>query len=92
MFVCIQRVRAYKQGGSAASVSRDAARLSQRTLGRRKFSPSKFTQHPLGHEAAIRQIINEGKKRLDQKELIQVRADVWLPTHEISNFKFQMKN
>jgi len=37
--------------------------------------------HPPGREAAIRQIINEGEKRLDQKEVLQVRTDVWLPTH-----------
>ena len=35
--------------------------------------------HEPGHEAAIRQIIDEGKKRLDQQEVLQVRADVWRP-------------
>ena len=35
--------------------------------------------HGPGHEAAIRQIIAEGKKRLDQKEVLQVREDVWRP-------------
>jgi uncharacterized protein DUF3574 len=34
--------------------------------------------HPQGHENAILEIIDEGKKRLDQQEILQVRADAWL--------------
>ena len=34
--------------------------------------------HAQGHEAAILEIIAEGKRRLDQQEILQVREDVWL--------------
>jgi hypothetical protein len=34
--------------------------------------------HAQGHENAILEIIDEGKKRLDQQEIFQVRTDVWL--------------
>jgi hypothetical protein len=35
--------------------------------------------HPKGHETAIREIVSEGKRRLDQQEVLLVREDVWLP-------------
>lgn len=38
--------------------------------------------HPRGHEAAIREIIAEGRRRLDQQEVLLVRADVWLPPNK----------
>ena len=34
--------------------------------------------HEQGHEAAIQTIIDQGKLRLDQQEIFQVREDVWL--------------
>ena len=36
--------------------------------------------HPQGQENAILEIIAEGKRRLDQQEIYQVREDVWLKT------------
>ncbi len=35
--------------------------------------------HPPGEEAAIRQIIDEYKKRFAQEAVLQVRTDVWVP-------------
>jgi len=35
--------------------------------------------HAAGHEAAIREIVAEGQRRLDQQEVLLVRSDVWLP-------------
>jgi hypothetical protein len=35
--------------------------------------------HPPGQEAAIRQIIDEYKRRFAQESVLRVRADVWLP-------------
>ena len=35
--------------------------------------------HPKGQETAIREIVSEGERRLDQKEVFRVRSDVWLP-------------
>jgi uncharacterized protein DUF3574 len=38
--------------------------------------------HPLGGEAAIREVIEEGQRRLDQKEVLQVREEVWLRANQ----------
>ena len=39
--------------------------------------------HGLGDERAIRDIVAEGERRLDQQEVFQVRSDVWLPASEL---------
>jgi len=36
--------------------------------------------HPQGHENAILEIIAEGRRRLDQKEILQVREEAWMRT------------
>ena len=38
--------------------------------------------HDQGHEAAIQAIIDQGKIRLDQQEIFQVREDIWLRTSQ----------
>jgi uncharacterized protein DUF3574 len=43
--------------------------------------------HQPGQETAIREIIEEGRRRLDQKEVLQVRADVWIRTSDARNRK-----
>jgi len=39
--------------------------------------------HGMGDERAIREIVSEGERRLDQLEVFQVRSDVWLPASEL---------
>ena len=38
--------------------------------------------HAAGHESAIREIVSEGQRRLDQTEVLLVRSDVWLPPNQ----------
>lgn len=38
--------------------------------------------HPQNMENAVLEIISEGKRRLDQQEIFQVRSDIWLRTSQ----------
>ena len=51
-------------------------------MGRTEDTRVLLIVHDQGQEAAIQAIIDQGKVRLDQQEIFQVREDVWLRTSQ----------